>query len=515
MKTFFSLPLLCLSLGISNVIFSQTNVFDDVIAPSPNHSYLEAALIQEGLDAALQNPSGTFTVFAPDNTAFDNLAAALGTDINGLLALPDLDQVLLYHVLGTSAPSASLNNGDIVTPLNPANTLKLTVTSGGSVYANQAMVNAANLSTDNGIVHSVDAVLLPVETVVDIAIDNGFTSLSAAVIEAELLPALTDPFSSLTVFAPTNQAFDDLATALGTDINGLLALPNLAEVLTYHVLGSEVESADVSNGLIATPLNAANTLKFTVTGSSNVYVNQAQVTAVDLTADNGTVHVLDAVVLPSETVVDVAIDNGFTSLTAAVVQAELLPALTDPFSSLTVFAPSNQAFDDLAVALGTDLNGVLNSPNLTEILLYHVVDGAALSTDLVDGPLATLNGQTVQISTSGMVMVNTAMVTLADVTTDNGVVHAIDEVLVPSFASLEESSSASIDLYPNPANNWISVKTNEIAEVTIFDQLGQVVLEHTTEHGELIDISNLVAGTYIVSLKSANAAQSKSLVIVK
>jgi len=112
----------------------------------------------------------------------------------------------------------------------------LTKTSTGSVYANQAMVNAADLSADNGIVHSIDAVVLANETVVDIAIDNGFTSLTTAVVTAELLPALTNPFATLTVFAPDNAAFDQLAADLNTDLNGVLASSNLADILLYQFL---------------------------------------------------------------------------------------------------------------------------------------------------------------------------------------------------------------------------------------------------------------------------------------
>ena len=108
---------------------AQTNVYDNVIATSPDHTSLAAALQQEGLVGALQNNASTLTVFAPDNAAFDNLAAELNTDINGLLALPNLSDILLYHVLGVTATAADVNNGDIVTPLNTSNTLKLTKTS--------------------------------------------------------------------------------------------------------------------------------------------------------------------------------------------------------------------------------------------------------------------------------------------------------------------------------------------------------------------------------------------------
>ncbi|MFT5072446.1 MAG: putative surface protein with fasciclin (FAS1) repeats, partial [Chitinophagales bacterium] len=64
-------------------ISAQSNVFDDVINTSPDHTYLAAALSQEGLDVVLQDPSASYTVFAPDNDAFDALAAALETDIAG------------------------------------------------------------------------------------------------------------------------------------------------------------------------------------------------------------------------------------------------------------------------------------------------------------------------------------------------------------------------------------------------------------------------------------------------
>lgn len=493
--TTLSLLVIFSSFGLS----AQTNVYDDVIATSPNHTLLAAALQQEGLDVALQNPAGTFTVFAPDNNAINDLAAALGTDVPGLLANPDLSDILLYHVLGVTVQASAVNNGDIVTPLNPANTLKLTKTASSNVYANQAMVNAADLNADNGVVHSVNAVLLPFETVVDVAIDNGFSSLATAVITAELLPALTNPFAQLTVFAPTNQAFTDIAAALGTDINGLLALPNLADILTYHVLGSQVLSTDITNGLIAQPLSTSNTLKITLTGSGSVFVNQAEVTAVDIASQNGVVHVLDAVVLPAETVVDIAIDNGFTTLTTAVVTAELLPALTDPLSEFTVFAPTNQAFDDLAVALGTDINGLLALPNLADILLYHVVNGTVLSTDLTNGLVPTLNGASVLIDITSGAMVNNANVTSADVTADNGVVHVIDAVLIPGTASTDEIISETIELFPNPSSDQIRFNSAGEVQFNILNVNGTTVKSGSSFDGK-VTISELESGNYIILL---------------
>lgn len=479
-----------------------TNVFDNVIATSPNHNYLEAALLQEGLDVVLRDTAGTFTVFAPDDASFTALATALGTDIPGLLALTNLTDILLYHVLGVEVPSSAITNGAIVSPVSPTNTLKLTLTSLGNVYVNQAQVTVPNLTTDNGIVHVTNAVLLPVETVADIAIDSGFTTLTAAIVKAELLPVVTNPLATLTVFAPTNAAFNNLATALGTDLTGLLALPNLADVLAYHALGTEVPSSAVTNGAIVAPLSSTNTLKLTVTSGGNVFVNQAQVIAVDITADNGTVHVLNAVVLPFETVVDVAIDNGFSTLTSAVVKAELLPALTNPFATLTVFAPTNTAFNNLATALGTDLPGILALPNLSNILLYHVLGTKVLSSALTNGPVATLNGQNVIIDLTSGVKVNSSNVTMADVLSTNGVVHVIDAVLVPSTSSINEINSSDIKLSPNPSTDIIKISNLITDDYVILNINGAIVKSGKVLNNE-IPVSELENGNYFLKLSNS------------
>lgn len=506
-KSTLFFPVLFMSFGLQ----AQTNVFDNVIAPSPNHTYLEAALVQQGLDVALKNNAADLTVFAPDDNAFTALATALGTTVNGLLAFPNLTDILTYHVLGSTVQSSGITNGLIVQPLSTSNTLKLTLTSAGSVYVNQAQVTTANLNTDNGVVHVINGVLLPVETVADVAIAGGFTSLVTAVVTAELLPAVTNPLATLTVFAPTNAAFDNLAAALNTNVAGLLALPNLADILKYHVLGTEVPSSAVTNGAIVQPLSATNTLKLTLTGSGMVYVNQAKVTTADVASDNGVVHVLDAVVLPFETVVDVAIDNGFTSLTAAVVKAELLPALTNPLAKLTVFAPTNAAFDNLATALGTDLNGVLAHPQLAEILLYHVIGDEVLSTELTNGAVPTLNGQDVTINLMGGVMVNASNVTLADLVVSNGVVHVIDAVLVPNLASVNENTINDLDIYPNPSVDYLIVKNGVVSNYSVINAAG-VTVQSGDVMGNKIDVRNLENGNYFIQLNSQNGAQTKRFI---
>jgi transforming growth factor-beta-induced protein len=635
---------------LSAPVYAQTNVFDDVIATSPNHNYLEAALIQEGLDIALKDPTANYTVFAPDDQAFTNLANTLNTDISGLLALPNLNDILLYHVLGAEVPSSAVTNGLIAEPLSPTNTLKLTLLTDGSVYVNQAEVTAVDLTADNGVVHVLGAVVLPNQTVADVAIgSSAHTTLVAAVIEARLLPALTDPFSQLTVFAPTNDAFSAALTALGLTAPELLASPDLQDILLYHVIGSEVLSTDLSNGLIAAPLNTANTLKVTIDGT-NVFVNQAQVVGADLQAENGVVHVLDAVVLPFETVADIAIGSPVhTTLVAAVIEARLLPALTDPFSQLTVFAPTNDAFDaaltalgltapqllgspilqsillyhvigsevlstdlsngliaaplnttntlkvtidgtnvfvnqaevigadlqasngvvhvldqvvlpfetvadiaigspahttlvaaviearllplltdpfseftvfaptntafnNLATSLGLTLNEILALPNLAEILAYHVVSGTVLSTDLTAGPVTTLSGDDVIVSLTGGVKINDANVTTADLTSDNGVVHVLDKVILSTFLGIDEATTSTVNVFPNPFNESVTITGLDNAVYTIVDNSGKIVLNGNLNQAEVISTSNLSPGVYTLSVSSSNTIEKTQIV---
>jgi len=493
--------------SINKVILSNETVVD--VALDNGFSTLATAVITAELLPALTNPFSTLTVFAPDNAAFDQLAAALNTNTAGLLALPNLADVLTYHVLGTEVLAAGITNGAVVSPLSTTNTLKLTKTSTGSVYVNHAQVILADVPADNGVVHVLNKVVLPAETVVDVALDNGFSTLATAVITAELLPALTNPFSTLTVFAPNNAAFDQLAAALNTNTAGLLALPNLADVLTYHVLGTEVLAAGISNGAVVSPLSTTNTLKLTKTSTGSVYVNHAQVILADVPADNGVVHVLNKVVLPAETVVDVALDNGFSTLATAVITAELLPALTDPFSEFTVFAPTNTAFDNLATALNTNTAGLLALPNLGSILLYHVVSGTVLSTDLTNGSVTTLNGGSIVIDVTSGVMVNDAMVTSANVTADNGVVHVIDKVLLPT-AGISEEINSNVAVYPNPSVDNIFVKGGN-GNFTIIDLMGKTVKAGMLDN-QAISISDLQSGRYLLQINDESNTFSMPLI---
>ena len=277
---------------LPSLVSAQTVV--DVIVNSPDHNTLEAAVIAAGLQTALSG-DGPFTVFAPTDAAFDALPE--GT-IDALLADPQgaLTDILTYHVASGQVLSTDLSDGQVIPTLNGKN-VTVTINADG-VFINNAKVTVADIQADNGVVHVIDAVLLPpTVTVVDVIVNSpDHNTLEAAVVAAGLQTALSGdgPF---TVFAPTDAAFDALPE--GT-IDALLADPQgaLTDILTYHVASGQVLSTDLSDGQVIPTLNGKNV---TVTiNADGVFINNAKVTVADIQADNGVVHVIDAVLIPMD-----------------------------------------------------------------------------------------------------------------------------------------------------------------------------------------------------------------------
>ena len=266
-------------------------------------------------------------------------------------------------------------------------------------------------------------------TVVDIAVSDGrFETLVTALQAADLVETLQGegPF---TVFAPTDEAFAALPE--GTVESLLADIPTLTSILTYHVVAGQVGSAQVVE------LSSANTLQgqpiVISTAGGGVMVNDANVIITDIEGSNGVIHVIDAVITPpTADIVETAVAAGsFNTLVAAVQAAGLVETLQSagPF---TVFAPTDDAF--AALPEGT-LESLLDNPDqLAEILTYHVVPGRVFAADVVGLDEApTVEGSPIRISVDmGTVMLNgSSSVVLTDILTTNGVIHVIDQVILP------------------------------------------------------------------------------------
>ena len=262
--------------------------------------------------------------------------------------------------------------------------------------------------------------------------DSNFSILVAALVKADLAGVLSGS-GNFTVFAPTNDAFNALFSELG--ISGIddLSKETLTPILKYHVLGTEAKSSMISSGYYNTLSPAQGSyISLKVDVSSGVKLNKtANVIMADVDVNNGVIHVIDKVLLPP-TVVGQALNNdSFSILVQAVVKANLVDALNGngPF---TIFAPTNAAFEALFSTLGISGIAELTAEQLTPILTYHVVSGNVLSTQLSEGAVPTLNGESLSVSLSPAPEINgTAKIVATDVQASNGVIHVIDNVLLP------------------------------------------------------------------------------------
>ncbi|MEM7312238.1 MAG: fasciclin domain-containing protein [Planctomycetota bacterium] len=273
--------------------------------------------------------------------------------------------------------------------------------------------------------------------IVDTAVGAGsFKTLVAAVKAADLVDTLKSP-GPFTVFAPTDEAFAKLPA--GT-LESLLKPENkdkLTSILTYHVVAGNVMAKDVVK------LSAAETVQGSsvkiATNANGVMVDNARVVKTDIACTNGTIHVIDSVILPpakaeaGKDIVDTAVGAGsFNTLVAAVKAAGLVETLKGdgPF---TVFAPTDEAFAKLPAGTIDSLLKPENKGKLTSILTYHVVPGKVLAKDVVKLSSAkTVEGSSVQIAAdSSGVRVDDAKVVTTDIECSNGVIHVIDSVILP------------------------------------------------------------------------------------
>lgn len=279
----------------------------------------------------------------------------------------------------------------------------------------------------------------PQRNIVELAQSNPDLSiLVEAVVAAGLAPTLST--GSLTVFAPTNAAFAALLGELGVTKEALLAdKPLLTAVLTYHVLGSKVARADVPLGKAITPVSggffkieSANGLKIT-DGRNRV----STITATDIQASNGVLHLVDRVLLPADKdiVATASALPDFSILVEAVVAAGLVNTLqgAGPF---TVLAPTNAAFAALLTELGVSKAALLaDTALLTKVLTYHVVPARVLKAELpVNTAIATVQGQSFTVNASLVITdqtLRTSGLAATDVFTSNGVIHVVDRVLLP------------------------------------------------------------------------------------
>jgi len=263
-----------------------------------------------------------------------------------------------------------------------------------------------------------------------------FRNLTYALFKTRLFGTVL--FNQLTVFAPTDEAFQKLFDEIGVKSIREVPTDQLRTILLYHVVQGKVKSSMLSNGFVPTLNGAA----LNVNIDNGVMINTSNVKYADIRAFNGIIHIIDEVLLPpTNNLVEIAQSNdAFTILVEAVIKTDLAGTLAEggPF---TVFAPTNDAFVALLDELGPDFSSLDDIPVelLTQVLLYHVIEGRVYSSDLPAGPanVPTLQGESFTIDVTGPTITDTnsreanLVPSLLNIQGTNGVIHVIDRVILP------------------------------------------------------------------------------------
>jgi len=432
----------------------------EFLARDPYLKTLNFAVEAGGLTGAL-NGKGPFTLFAPDDNAFD----AVGRNILDYLLNKDhlktLDDVLTYHVHAGAVYASQLSNGETVSTLDGAQVLTVSI-NGNVVKINAAEVIRANLNCSNGVVHAINGVLvpsdfsLPPKDILTLAVETAeLATLVVAVKAANITAALAMPNGPYTVFAPTNEAFAKIPKAT---LEYLLAHPDeLRPILFYHLTDHRIYADEIKNYQRERTLDGRE-IAFIV-NSTGVFINDvSKIIAVNVDATNGVIHLIDTVLIPAaleakvarwaarkslrvaapaaQTIVQIAVaDPNLSTLVTALTKADLVTALSGagPF---TVFAPTNQAFADLPPGI---LNRLLNNTaELKDVLLYHVLSGNVQANQITNGESAPtlFAGHNVTFDVIGqhhevIIIDREARVIRPDIEASNGVIHLIDRVLLP------------------------------------------------------------------------------------
>jgi len=295
---------------------------------------------------------------------------------------------------------------------------------------------------------------------------SGMTNLTALLSSTDSLSSLNDlvgnypdfaatlaSWENVTILAPSNDA---LETLMNSDAGSMLDNDQFVQsLLRYHVLQSTVYASDITQTPIFAPTYLNSSMYSNVTGGQVVEARMQddevqfvsglkQVSTVaqpNVNYTNGVVHIIDDVLMIPGNLTSTAQNANLTAFLGAAVNASVASTLLGA-EDLTIFAPSNAAFQDIGSLVGN-----LTMDQLANILSYHVIEGTvAYSSDLSNTSLTTLQGDDVEITiANGAVMVNNATVTNANILFAGGVIHVIDQVLNPNSSSSSNSSSSGSD----------------------------------------------------------------------
>ena len=448
-RTLLTLAAVC---WLGGAALAQTTVVQ-VIINSEAHDTLEAAVIAAGLDDDLGS-EGPFTVFAPTDEAFAALEAAAPGTIEALLGdTALLASILRYHVLGARVAASDIPAGQsYANSLN--NQLSIQLVNDDGIVLNARATVTESIEADNGIVHVIDAVILPLSVADVVRVSPAHSTLEVALDTGNYLGTLgrndLTPLT-LTLWAPTNAAFDAID---GDVLDDLLtnrdSRPTLESILQYHLLALNTDGAPLTTDLLGDRLFFFTTLNFTGGdqgfvqqvnggGDTSVTVNNVTPEVFNIRATNGVVYSIGEVLTPPSTADFVEISVIHNTLEAALEATDLQETLDDPDGSFTLIAPTDGAFG--STLTDEQIDALVADPDaLRPILLYHALDSVLSADEIPDGlsfqnSIATFTQQYVSETDDEdetTITVDNLELGTTDRKTTNGTVHILGSgVLLP------------------------------------------------------------------------------------
>lgn len=440
-------------------------------APRPTENILEIVQATEGLDSLAQlitllGPafsnqitSSEYTVFAPNNAAFANLLNSIG--LRRMLDLRNdvLIEIITYHLV----PNTSLQSAQLDSTLTALNQGVITLTTeGDSVRINattqpsRTVVVASDLLASNGVVHVTDEVLLSPAIARNLAPlfgtlagltstytlrigqtgDGDLSTINSVFNQTGLLTNLGSSVSTYTVLAPLDATFDNFS---------FTSQQNVADVAGYHVLPGNVDLTTV--GRTVTTVNG-KTL-YVTSDEGSISLNGVPIFDLGYTASNGKLLIALGVLKPAAplseiiTYADNLSNNTFTIFKTALEQTGI-----DLGTNKTIFMPTDSAFQRAGLVTSIDSTARIDPSVLANVLQTHVIEGITFSSDIVaagsvqasaaNSTLLTAllvgegqNASVVVRDNNAETEDATVLVAISDLLSDNGVVHVIDELLLP------------------------------------------------------------------------------------
>ncbi|MCH7413104.1 fasciclin domain-containing protein [Belliella sp. R4-6] len=404
-----------------------------------NFTLFVQAVNRAGLQEALAQ-QGPFTVFAPNDEAFRETLQSLGISSIQNIPSDELQALLAYHIIPGRILYNQIPTGEVETFLESINIIFSR--NGNNLTINDSIqILSRNIEARNGMIHEIDKVLFPpANSILNVVENNGFSTFLAAVeaVEFEGLLANEGPF---TLFVPTNAAFTRYLTEIDIDQETLLDSPELDRIISYHLIDGVLPAASIVAGSVPSLTEAPIFLSVAPNGA--IWVNgKARITASNLAADNGLVHVIDQVIQsPTQSISEKitslnTVENPqFIILVEALEKTGQITDLDRDFEdNVTLFAPTDAAFEELFADLGVTGINAIEVETLRRILQYHLTPSRLFSQDLREGAtLPTLiSGQTLSVNLAQLQINESGLISnLLNIHGQNGVVHGIDKVLVP------------------------------------------------------------------------------------